>query len=255
MFRIPSISRFRAASIHLAISAAIAAPVVALMLALWYPPPLFGAMGGLELIMLVVGVDVIIGPLITLVIFDTRKKELAFDLAVIAVLQLSALSYGIYAMHAGRPVFIAFVERRFAVVAANELEDQAIAKASPQCHSLPQLGPVLVAVDMPADPAELEFILLGGLAGMGAQHLPQYYVPYAARLDRVQHVGRPLDRVAKLTPEETDELEKAIARTRRTRDQLLYLPMVAKRRVLTALVDARTGEFLAAVTVDPVKQP
>lgn len=252
MLRIPNISRFRAAGIHLAISAAIAVAVVALMLALWYPPPLFGAMGGMDLILLVVGVDVVIGPLLTLIIFDTRKKELAFDLAVIAALQLSALTYGIYAMHAGRPVFIAFVEKRFAVVAANELEDPAIAKAGPTFR-LPQTGPVLVAVDMPTNPAEIETILLGGLAGMGAQHLPQYYVAYAERLDRVLQAGRSLDHLAKLTPEEARVLEETIMRTGRSRGQLLFIPMVTQRKLLTALVDVRTGEFLAATAVDPVK--
>jgi hypothetical protein len=96
------VSRFRAGAIHLGISALITAAALTLMLVYWYPPPLFAAMGGTELVVLVVGVDVCIGPLITLIIFDTRKKELLFDLAIVAALQLTALGYGIYAMHAGR---------------------------------------------------------------------------------------------------------------------------------------------------------
>lgn len=109
MLAIRQMSRYRAATIHLAVSALIAAGTLALMLALWYPPPLFAAMGGTELALLIVGVDVAIGPLITLIIFDTRKKELLFDLATIATLQVMAIGYSVYSMHAGRPVFIAVV--------------------------------------------------------------------------------------------------------------------------------------------------
>ena len=81
-----TLNRWKAATLHLGISAAIAATVVALMLALWYPKPYFEAMGGDTLIMILIGVDVVIGPLITLVIFDPKKKKLKFDLAVIAAL-------------------------------------------------------------------------------------------------------------------------------------------------------------------------
>jgi hypothetical protein len=63
-----------------------------LMLAVWYPQHYFAAMGGTTLILLLIGVDVVIGPLITLIVFDPKKKSLRFDLAVIAVLQLGALS-------------------------------------------------------------------------------------------------------------------------------------------------------------------
>src|SRR5436190_21384151 len=88
-----SINRWKASAIHLAISAAIGISVVVLMLALWYPQHYFAAMGGGTLIMLLIGVDVVIGPLITLIVFDPKKKNLRFDLAVIALLQLAALVY------------------------------------------------------------------------------------------------------------------------------------------------------------------
>ena len=46
------------------------------------------------LILLMIGVDVVIGPLLTLIVFDPKKKHLKFDLVVIAALQLAALAYG-----------------------------------------------------------------------------------------------------------------------------------------------------------------
>ena len=98
MIALASLNRWTAAAIHLGISALIAITVVAVMLALWYPQPYFDAMGGTGLLKILVGVDVAIGPLLTLIIFDRRKKSLRFDLSVIAFLQIAALVYGVYIM-------------------------------------------------------------------------------------------------------------------------------------------------------------
>ena len=125
-----NLSRYRAASYHLIISAGIAAITLTVMLALWYPSPLFAAMGGMELIALIVGVDVAIGPLITLVIFDMRKKELLFDLAVIALLQVAALGYGVYTMSLARPVFMVATDLGIRVVPA---VDSAAARGKSGC--------------------------------------------------------------------------------------------------------------------------
>ena len=62
MISIRNVSRFQAAAIHLLLSAVIASMTVAVMLTLWYPPPLFAAMGGTDLVLLIVGIDVIVGP-------------------------------------------------------------------------------------------------------------------------------------------------------------------------------------------------
>lgn len=245
------LTRVRAAALHLAISAVIAALAVTVMLALWYPPPLFGAMGGRLLLALIVGVDVAIGPLITLIIFDPRKKELAFDLATIAVLQLCALAYGIHAMHAGRPVFMAFVEDRFAVVSAASIEDEALEKAPPRFRSLSWSGPVMVVVDMPTDIAERNNIVFAGLGGIGAQHLPQYYAPYADRIPQVLAAARPLDRLSIVRDDERAELEKVVAHLGRPIGDMRFLPVETDYAALTALIDANSGALLATVAARP----
>src|SRR5207248_3174204 len=62
-------TRWRASGLHLLISATIALAVLAAMLLVWYPRPLFEAAGGNDLLFILVSVDVAIGPLITLLIF------------------------------------------------------------------------------------------------------------------------------------------------------------------------------------------
>ena len=45
--KLTSLNRWKAAGIHLGLSAVIAATVVTIMLLVWYPPPYFDVMGGM----------------------------------------------------------------------------------------------------------------------------------------------------------------------------------------------------------------
>jgi hypothetical protein len=78
------VSRYKAAAIHLGLSALVAVVLVALMLTLWYPSPYFAAMGGGKLLFLIVSIDIVVGPIITLIIFNPKKKSLKMDLFVVA---------------------------------------------------------------------------------------------------------------------------------------------------------------------------
>src|SRR5919108_4111834 len=116
------LTRWRAAAAHLAISAGIAAAVLGLMLVFWYPPPLFQAMGGIGLALILVGVDVVMGPALTLVVFKSGKPGLKFDLAAIAICQLAALAYGCHIISLARPAYIVFVKDQFQVAMVTELD-------------------------------------------------------------------------------------------------------------------------------------
>ena len=115
-------TRVRAASVHLGISVIVALVSVASMILVWYPPPLFQLLGGFELLLLIVGVDVTLGPLLTFVVFKSGKKGLKFDLSVIAFLQLSALTYGASVVFVARPGYIVFVKDRFEMVRVADIE-------------------------------------------------------------------------------------------------------------------------------------
>lgn len=248
MLKLREISRFRAAALHLLISAAIAFAVLGGMLALWYPPPYFRAMGGMELIALIVGVDVTLGPLLTLIVFDPRKKSLPFDLLVIATVQLAALGYGVNAMQAGRPVFTVFTGERFAVLTAAEIEAEELAKASrEEFRSLSLTGPRLVAVDAPSDTAERDKILFAGLLGYGIQHLPRYYVPYARHKDDVIKAARSLDDLKRGGEDSAKQLARVVAdleRSGRKPDSVRYLPVGTRQGNMLGVIDAGSGELL-----------
>jgi hypothetical protein len=74
-------------AIHFLIGLAIFLGLLAVILFLWYPGILFNVDRGWAGLQLVIGVDLIAGPLLTLVVFKTGKRGLNFDLSCIAIFQ------------------------------------------------------------------------------------------------------------------------------------------------------------------------
>jgi hypothetical protein len=247
-----SISRWKAAAIHLCASAAIAAIVVWTMLHVFYPSPFFEALGGARLIGLIVGVDVVLGPLITLIVFDVRKKSLKFDLAAVVVLQLVALVYGAHIAFQARPAYLLFVKDRFEIVTANQLEPEQLAKAvRPEFKSVPFSGPWTAAADLPTDPKEMELLQMLALSARAdVQLFPQYFVPYFDRRGLVISKGKSLERFAAESPRARPVIEKALADAGRKPAEVLILPLYIKDRNLAVIVGAEAANVIDVVLID-----
>jgi hypothetical protein len=247
-----SLNRWKASAIHLAISAAIGVSVIVLMLALWYPQHYFAAMGGDTLIMLLIGVDVVIGPLITLIIFDPKKKSLRFDLAVIALLQLTALVYGCSVMFKARPVYNVFVVDRFEVIAANAVDEESREKAKPPFSSLSLTGPKIAGAREPADPKRMSDIVVSAAnGGMDISSFPDLFVPYEDMKVAAAQKARPLAELAKRQPQDAPVIKSFVAASGRTEDAIGFLPMKARNRDMAVVVDRKTGDIVGIVPVNP----
>jgi hypothetical protein len=102
---ITRLSRFQAAGIHFGISFGIFLICLALVFTVWYPGILSQVDDGWHrALLLIAGVDLVLGPLLTLIIFNPAKKSLKFDLSVIVIIQLAALVAGLYTVHTTRPL-------------------------------------------------------------------------------------------------------------------------------------------------------
>jgi hypothetical protein len=231
-------------------SIAIAMLVLSIMLFLWYPGPLFSAMGGKLLVILIVGVDTALGPLITLIIFDTRKKWLAIDLAIVIALQLSALFYGVNTMYSARPAFIVFTGQEFAVVIAAEITPTELEKVRfEEFRHLSLTGPLLIATEPPTDKAGSSDIFLAKVFGLGIQNLPKYYVPYASKRELILRTSHPLAEL-RVQGADKETLDKYIDRSGRKKEELHYLPVATKNTVLTAIINGN-GDLLDMLDIAP----
>lgn len=116
-------ARLKAAGIHLSISATLFAVTLYLILAHWYPGFHFTVDGGWRGVKIMAGVDLVLGPLLTLIVFNPLKARrlIVFDLSCVAAAQLAALTWGFYAVHSQRPVAVSFYEGGFQSVTARPL--------------------------------------------------------------------------------------------------------------------------------------
>jgi hypothetical protein len=240
-------NRFQAAGLHFLGSAFVLLLLFGLVRWVWYPGPLFTAASGVNLIGLLVLIDVILGPLIMMIIFNPKKKWIKLDIAVVLVLQMGFLLYGASSIFSARPVYIAFLGNQFYALTANEIDDAALKKVTdPQFKRLPILRPVLVGTNPPAESSkEGQEILLSGLGGMGAQNLPQYYVPYSQILPQVQKAAKSIDaflKIARISAEDRQRLKTYQANS--TYPDVAVVPLLCKRRLLFAAVDPKTGAML-----------
>ena len=92
------ITKLKATAVHLSMSVAVFVYLAYQIYYNWYPEPYFSIDGGWQGIRLVGAVDLVLGPLITFLIFDLSKSRRAilFDLLIILVIQLGALAYGVH---------------------------------------------------------------------------------------------------------------------------------------------------------------
>ena len=91
---------------HLVVSLILAGLAALLVFAVWYPYPYSELTGGLNLYTLVVSVDIVCGPLLTLILASPKKKlrERITDFSLVGIIQLAALVYGLHSVSLARPV-------------------------------------------------------------------------------------------------------------------------------------------------------
>ena len=168
-------ARLKAAGIHLSISLVIFAVALYLILVQWYPGFHFTVDGGWRCVRIMAGVDLVLGPLLTLVIFNPFKarKLIVFDLGCIAVAQLAALVWGFYAVHSQRPVAVSYYEGAFLSVTAHPL---AIEKQpADYANRFSERRPPLVYVAPPQDDREEARAALQELFGKVGFHEDPFF--------------------------------------------------------------------------------
>jgi len=135
---------------HLVISVLVALLASWLVFFVWYPAPLARALGVTHLFLMLIAIDVIIGPLLGFWVYKEGKKSLKFDLATVIILQIAAFSYGFYTIAEGRPSWVVYDSLTFHVIKNSDIETQYISRAKPEFQQSSWFKPQFVALDVPA---------------------------------------------------------------------------------------------------------
>jgi len=229
----------RASAIHLTICIAVAAAAAATIFLFWFPGPFRSLSGGWFLFWLIVGVDVVCGPLLTAVLFSPTKtrRALAVDFSLVAFIQLAALGYGIHSISLARPVVLAFEVDRFAAVSYAEVDIDNLDRAPAQWRSMSWHGPVLLGTREPKDNEEYLQSIDLSLQGQEPSARPGWWEDYEKSRPRVQRQMKKLaDLRPRLRPPQQAQLDKALEKIGSAAGDLYYLPLVSEKEKDTWIV-------------------
>lgn len=223
--------RVRAAGLHLFLSAFFAGLVSLVVFLVWYPSPYSAIAGGLTLFGLLVSVDVIRGPALTVVVASPGKgrAELLRDLTVIVTIQLAAFGYGLYTMALARPVLLVFEVDRLRVVVAADIDPVSLADASPWLRELSWAGPRMVAAIKPSDPGEQMRSIELDLAGIGLAMQPRQWRDYDAYADAAWKQARPATQLLAKYPQQAASLQAIARSASRSPELLRFLPLISRQ--------------------------
>jgi hypothetical protein len=246
----------KAAAIHLLISVAIALLSLALVYGVWYPAPLDAALGVGTIFLMLLAIDITLGPLLTLVVYKPLKSSLKFDLTVIACVQLVALLYGLYTVGSARPAYMVFTIDRFDLVQAHEVVSNTGNKIKPEltrqsAWAQPLLGYTVVAAQVPK--AAEDFPLLNVLTatalsgGPDVANVMDLRLPYLQVLKAIQSAALPLATLKAAKPEHANVV-KAWQSQYPTGSAVV--PLKIKFTIYTVVLNPTNGKVLGIEPMD-----
>ncbi|MCR8923672.1 hypothetical protein NO559_12885 [Dasania sp. GY-MA-18] len=246
-------NRLHASLIHLVYCAVIAFIVVLVVFGVWYPGELAAAAGVTDIFLLLLLVDICLGPLLTLVVFNKAKQELARDLLIIFLFQLTALVGGIYTVFIARPVYVVFAVDRFELVYANDLTREDLLQATyREYQSVPLWGPKWIAAMAPDSAQERQDMLFKALGeGRDLAQTPQYYQPYETAKPRIREKIYPLARLKEFNSQADPMLIELLSRYSLEPSFYGFIPLESEVLDLVVVINNQTAEVEEVVKLKP----
>jgi hypothetical protein len=220
-----------------------------LVVGVWYPGGYFKLMEVGKIYFILMGVDVCLGPLLTLVVYRHGKKGLRFDLSFIAICQLFALLYGVGIVFEGRPVFNVLQQHVFKVARASDLSEKALSQAKkPEWRRMSIIGPVLVAAVPPTDPNIINEVVLGG---GDWYNFPKLYVEYNEQRKVALQNAKSLSNLRKISEASNQTIDDFLQAQHRPESDFVYLPIVyGFSKIMTAVLDKSNADFIEIIDIE-----
>ncbi len=245
------LEKTRASLVHLAVSAAVVGAVLAVVLLAWYPHPYFQALGTWTVVKVLIGVDLVLGPLLTFIVFKPKKRTLVFDLSVIAAVQIAALVYGTMIVFQERPYFTVWSVDRFEIVASRDIDFNEI--PDPELAVKPLLGPRLVVASMPEDEKTRTQLISDIVNGRrpDIHFSPVFWQRFEDGAGQVSAAARPLSELRAARAEAAGAIDRIVSRHGDNEGALGFVPLSGKGRALAMIVQRDSGQPVGAVNADP----
>ena len=234
---------------HLFISCLIALLVIGLVFFIWYPSPLSTAVGVTHIFLMLLVIDVILGPLLGLLVYKEGKKTLKFDLSVIILIQIVALCYGVFSIEQGRPAWLVYNVDRFELVRKNELINTNIQQARPQFQQPSWFKPQYVATEFAKDIQQRNDEMFAEvLGGISISQRPERYVELTQAKTQIQQRAQNLELLKQFNDQQS--VQKILAKYPQATG---FIPLKANAVDMTVLINKEKGEVVKIVDLRPWK--
>jgi hypothetical protein len=240
--------RLKLFRLHLAASATVLSVVLGGLYLGWYHWPGWYLAIATPVIIVLAGVDLALGPLLTLIIANPAKswRELTRDIGIIAIVQLLALGYGSVQLWSGRPLYYAFSNGILQLVQAYDIDPQdaelargANPEFAPHWFSLPRW----VWAPEP----------VGGAPAANASStvrpdystMPRYFKPWETGLGELRSKLQPIDAVGFFIFSEKSALKARMQEGGFNLDEQNVMPMTGRGRPVLVVFDPATLKIRA----------
>ncbi len=241
--------RLKFAMTHLGISICVGLLLVCLVFLLWYPSPLNQATGVLNIFLMMLFIDIILGPFLSWFVYREGKKTLVFDLIIIIALQISALAYGVYNIMQARPVWIVYSVDRFDLIRYNEIYNKNIVHASPEFRQPSWFKPQYVATQFSVDLKQRETEMFEAVfKGIDVSQRPERYVALDKVKNQIQQRAQNLDVLNQFNDKAL--VEKILSNYPQA---TAFVPLKANAVDMTVLINKEKGEVVKIVDLRPWK--
>lgn len=233
--------------VHIITSVIIAFLLTLLVLFIWYPSPFATAVGVTHIFLMLLAIDVILGPLLGLLVYKEGKKTLKFDLSVIILIQIAALCYGVFSIEQGRPAWLVYNVDRFELVRKNELVNTNIQQAQVQFQQPSWFKPQYVATEFAKDTQQRNDEMFAEVfSGISISQRPERYVELTQAKTQVQQRALPLVELQQYN-QKTD-VEKTLAKYPKAD---AWLPLKANAVHMVVLVNKESASIIKIVDLRP----
>ena len=246
--------RLKLFSLHLLSSATVLTLVLGSLYLGWYRWPGWYLTDVTRVILIMVCVDVVLGPTLTFIIANQKKsrRELTRDIGIIVALQLCALTYGSVQLWNGRPLYYAFSESVLQLVQAYDI-DPSEAKLgreqnpglAPHWYSLPRW----IWAPLPQDPDERKKIFGAAISGGDdVISMPRYFKRWEEGLPSLRSQLKKVDNVAYFAKSEKKKLKDKMRAAGMADDQPDTMPLTGRGHPLLAVIDPASLKIAAVFT-------
>ncbi len=243
--------RLKALGLHLLASATVLTLILGTLYFGWYHWPGWYLADVPQVVLVMAGVDVVVGPLLTFVVASAGKprRVLARDVALIVTVQLIALGYGSTSLWNGRPLYYAFSENVLQLVQAYDIDPPELALArqrklelAPHWYSLPRW----IWAPLPQDPGESNKIVASAVSG-GADviSMPKYYQRWDQGLPALRKQLKKVDDLNFFSAAGKKTLKQHMQAAGIAPDRMNAIPFTGRGHPLLAVFDPGSLKMLA----------